>query len=58
MHDNTVAHINADISGVDLLAQVEKYKVKIIPYAVAVKVDCNPIARYNYAIWIYHHKCN
>ena len=32
--------------------------ISIIPTGVAVKIDCNPISRYNHAIWQYLERCN
>ena len=49
MHSATNIHVE----GV-----VEKSRVEVRVVGVRAKKDCNPIARYNFALLNYHNDCN
>ena len=49
MHSST----NIDVKGV-----VESERVKLRAVGVIAREDCNPVARYNFALKQYHNDCN
>ena len=47
-----------DVKDETIVVAVKHDKITCIPVGVAVRVDCNPISRYNHAIKQYSEPCN